>query len=44
MSVQNGSLRVDVSHAGRIELIVEYGENGDLQDRFDWVEPGLTRN
>jgi len=45
--VRRGSLfgpaRVDVSHAGRIELIVEYGDNGDMQDRFDWVEPGLIR-
>ena len=38
-----GPVRVDVSHAGRIELIVEYGDNGDMQDRFDWVEPGLIR-
>lgn len=38
-----GPIRVDVSHAGRIELIVEYGDNGDLQDRFDWIEPGLMR-
>ena len=38
-----GPIRVDVSHAGRIELIVEYGDNGDMQDRFDWVEPGLIR-
>jgi len=38
-----GPIRVDVSHAGRIELIVEYGDNGDIQDRFDWVEPGLIR-
>ncbi len=38
-----GPVRVDVSHAGRIELIVDYGDNGDLQDRFDWVEAGLIR-
>lgn len=38
-----GPIRVDVSHAGRIELIVEYGDNGDMQDRLDWVEPGLIR-
>lgn len=38
-----GPVRVDVLHAGRIELIVEYGDNGDLQDRFDWIEPGLVR-
>lgn len=39
-----GPIRVDVSRAGRMELRIEYGENGDLQDRFDWVEPGLIRN
>jgi len=38
-----GPVRVDLSRAGRIELIVDYGDNGDLQDRFDWVEPGLIR-
>ena len=38
-----GPVRVDLSHAGRIELIVDYGDNGDLQDRFDWVEAGLIR-
>jgi len=38
-----GPVRVDVAHAGRIELMVDYGDNGDLQDRFDWVEPGLVR-
>ncbi len=39
----HGPVRVDVSRAGRIELLVDYGDNGDLQDRFDWVEPGLIR-
>jgi len=38
-----GPVRVDVAHAGRIELIVEYGDNGDMQDRFDWVESGLIK-
>jgi hypothetical protein len=38
-----GPVRVDLSRAGRIELIVDYGDNGDLQDRFDWVEAGLIR-
>ena len=38
-----GPVRLDVTNAKRIELIVEFGENGDLQDRFDWVEPGLVR-
>ena len=38
-----GPIRLDVTRAGRIELIVDYGDNGDIQDRFDWVEPGLIR-
>ena len=38
-----GPVRLDVTNAKRIELIVEFGDNGDLQDRFDWVEPGLVR-
>ena len=38
-----GPIRLDVTNAKRLELIVEFGENGDLQDRFDWVEPGLVR-
>ena len=39
----HGPIRLDVSKTDRLELIVDYGENGDLQDRFDWVEPGLIR-
>jgi hypothetical protein len=38
-----GPVRIDVSDAKRIELFVDYGENGDVQDRFNWVEPGLVR-
>jgi hypothetical protein len=38
-----GPIRVDVSGANRLELIVEYGKNGDVQDRFNWIEPGLVR-
>ncbi len=37
----HGPVRVDVANAGRIELVVDYGENGGIQDRFDWIEPGL---
>lgn len=36
-------VRVDVRHAKRIELVVDFGKNGDIQDRFNWVEPGLIR-
>ncbi|MCO6438397.1 MAG: NPCBM/NEW2 domain-containing protein [Phycisphaerae bacterium] len=38
-----GPVRVDVRRANRIELIVDYGKNGDIQDRFNWVEAGLVR-
>jgi len=36
-------VRIDVRQAKRIELVVDFGRNGDVQDRFDWVEPGLIR-
>ncbi len=36
-------IRVDVRQAKRIELVVDFGKNGDIQDRFNWVEPGLIR-
>ncbi len=38
-----GPVRIDVTRANRIELIVDFGENGDLQDRFDWIEAALVR-
>ncbi len=38
-----GPIRLDVSRAGRIELVVDFGDNGDVQDRFDWIEPALIR-
>lgn len=38
-----GPVRVDVRRAGRVEFIVDYGRNGDLQDRFNWIEAGLVR-
>ena len=38
-----GPVRLDVTQAKRIELIVEFGENGDLQDRFNWVETAVIR-
>jgi hypothetical protein len=38
-----GPVRLDVARAGRIELVVDFGANGDVQDRFDWVEPALIR-
>lgn len=46
-SVKRGSLygpvRLDVTKANRIELVADYGENGDLQDRFNWVNAALIR-
>ncbi|MEK7710679.1 MAG: NPCBM/NEW2 domain-containing protein [Planctomycetota bacterium] len=39
----HGPVRLDVAKAGRLELIVDFGDNGDLQDRFDWIETGLIR-
>ncbi len=38
-----GPVRLDVARAGRIELVVDFGDNGDVQDRFDWIEPALIR-
>ncbi len=38
-----GPIRLNVAGAKRIELVVDFGENGGLQDRFDWVEPALIR-
>ena len=38
-----GPVRLDVTGANRIELITDFGANGDLQDRFNWVEPALIR-
>ena len=39
----HGPVRLDVTRANRIELIVDFGDNGDVQDRFNWVEPALIR-
>ena len=36
-------VRLDVTEAKRIELIVDFGDNGDIQDRFNWIEPALIR-
>ncbi len=38
-----GPVRLDVTKAKRIELIVDFGANGDMQDRFDWVKTALVR-
>ncbi len=39
----HGPVRLDVTKANRIELIADFGQNGDLQDRFNWIEPALIR-
>ncbi|UCC32627.1 MAG: NPCBM/NEW2 domain-containing protein [Phycisphaerales bacterium] len=39
----HGPVRLDVIRANRIELVVDFGQNGDLQDRFNWIEPALIR-
>ncbi len=38
-----GPVRLNVAKAKRIELIADFGENGDVQDRFNWIEPALIR-
>lgn len=38
-----GPIRVDVSRANRIELLADFGENGNVQDRFNWIEAALVR-
>jgi len=38
-----GPVRLDVAKAKRIDLITDFGKNGDIQDRFNWVEPALIR-
>ncbi len=39
----SGPVRIDVARANRLELKVDFGDNGDLQDRLDWVEAALVR-
>lgn len=38
-----GPFRFDVTRATRMELLVDFGENGDIQDRFNWIEAALVR-
>ena len=38
-----GPVRIDVKDARRIELRVEFGDHGDVQDRFDWIATALVR-
>ncbi|RJP40399.1 MAG: hypothetical protein C4547_02785 [Phycisphaerales bacterium] len=36
-----GPVRVDVAGGKRVELKVDFGRNGDVQDRFDWIDPAF---
>ncbi len=36
-----GPVRVDAAGAKRVELKVDFGRNGDIQDRFDWIDPAF---
>lgn len=36
-------VRLDVKGATKIELVVDFGDNGDLQDRFNWINAALVR-
>ncbi len=38
-----GPVRLNVAGAKQLHLIVDFGQNGDIQDRFDWIEPALIR-
>ena len=35
---------IDIAGHKTITLEVDYGENYDVQDRFNWIEPALLRN
>jgi hypothetical protein len=39
----HGPVRVDLRGAKELELSVGFGANGDIQDRFNWVEAALVR-
>jgi hypothetical protein len=38
-----GQLRIDVEGASTLELDVQFGHYGDVQDRFDWADAALVR-
>ena len=35
---------LDLAGAKTLTLEVDYGENYDVQDRFNWIEPALLRS
>ncbi len=39
----HGPLRINIENAKTLELIVDFGLRGDIQDRFNWVEAALIR-
>ncbi len=41
--VLHGPIRFDIRQANHLELIVDFGERGDVQDRFNWIESALVR-
>ncbi len=38
-----GPVRINVAGANRVELVVEFGRHGGVEDRFNWIEPALVR-
>ena len=39
----HGPFHFNVNGVDRLELIVDFGRHGAIQDRFDWIEPALVR-
>ncbi len=37
------TIRLNLTGVRRIELVVDYGANGDMQDRFNWLEAALVK-
>jgi ribosome maturation factor RimP len=37
------AVRIPVAGADRLELLVDFGKNAAVQDRFNWIEPALVR-
>ncbi len=35
-------VRIDVAGARRLELVVDFGRNAAVQDRFDWIRPAIV--
>lgn len=43
-NVLSDVVKLDLNGAKRLTLEVDYGENYDVQDRLNWIEPALLRN